>query len=74
MRSARKALPDMNLRRYGTEGQLLAECTDNQTRNVLVLEQPVRVHELRLELDAPAPNVPAAPFENRCDASKDVPS
>jgi hypothetical protein len=59
----------------GDGGQLIAECADNhQTRNVIVLERPVSTRELRLELAAPASNVPAALFEIRCYSTKDVPS
>ncbi len=55
-------------------GALLAECTDNhQTRNVLVLENPIRARALRLELDHPAANIPAALFEIRCYAEKEIP-
>ena len=43
-----------------------AQRTDNhQTRNVIVLESPISTRELRLELEAPAPHVPAALFEIR---------
>jgi hypothetical protein len=56
-------------------GELLAECTDNhQARNVIVLEKPLSTRRITLEMEAPAPNVPAALFEIRCYATQDVPS
>ena len=54
-------------------GRLLAQRTDNhQTRNVNVLDAPVSTNELRVELDAPASNVPAALFEIRCYATREL--
>ncbi len=48
-------------------GQVLAECTDNhQTRRVIRLDPAVETDELRLELTAPSPHVPAALFAVRC--------
>jgi len=48
-------------------GAVLAACTDNhQARNVIALAQPVNTRELRIELTAPAANVPAALFAVRC--------
>lgn len=54
-------------------GAVIARRSDNhQTRNVILLEQPVRTSSLRLELDAPSEHVPAALFEIRCYATKDL--
>jgi hypothetical protein len=54
-------------------GQLLAQRTDNHlARNVIELEQPILIRELRVELDQPTPNVPAAMFEIRCYANRRV--
>ena len=51
-------------------GNVLAACSDNhQARNVIVLERPVTTRALRLEVTAPAANVPAAVCEVRCYAS-----
>jgi len=48
-------------------GHLLAQCDDNhQARKVITLAQPVSTRSLRIELTAPAANVPAALFEVRC--------
>jgi hypothetical protein len=58
------------VRRYRVldeHGAVIAAREDNhQTRNVIVLPQPVTTRTLQLELDAPAANVPAALFEVRC--------
>ena len=48
-------------------GHVIAACIDNhQARNVMVLARPVTTRALRIELTAPAANVPAALFEVRC--------
>jgi hypothetical protein len=48
-------------------GQVIAECRDNhQTRNVIVLDEPVTTDELSLEILASHGAVPAAVFEVRC--------
>lgn len=62
-------------RLYDDRGELLAQCCNNhQSRNVIVLDLPVITQELRLELEAPTSNVPAALFEIRCYGTKDVPA
>lgn len=48
-------------------GNILAEVADNhRTRQTIGLPAPVATTSLRLELEAPAPHVPAALFEIRC--------
>jgi hypothetical protein len=48
-------------------GQVLAECSDNhQTRRTLRIEPAVTTAELRIELTAPCPQVPASLFAVRC--------
>jgi hypothetical protein len=54
-------------------GAVLAAGSDNhQARNILVLPKPVTTRALRIELTAPAPNVPAALFEARCYSTAEV--
>jgi hypothetical protein len=54
-------------------GCVLATCDDNhQGRNVISLPEPVVTRALRLELVAPAPNIPAALFAIRCYASTEI--
>jgi hypothetical protein len=49
------------------EGNVIHECAGNyQTRNSIVLENPVFTDALRFELTSPSANVPAALFEIRC--------
>lgn len=51
-------------------GNVLASATGHyQTRASLVLPQPVKTSALRIELERPAVNIPAALFEVRCYAS-----
>ena len=48
-------------------GTVIAARADNhQARNVIVLAPPVTTRALRIEVTAPAANVPAAVFEVRC--------
>ncbi len=48
-------------------GRIVAECRDNhQTRNTIVLPEPVTTRELILETAHPSDHVPAAIFETRC--------
>lgn len=48
-------------------GRIVAECSDqHQTRSVIRLDPPIQTDELRLELTAPNPHVPAALFAVRC--------
>ena len=48
-------------------GNVLGAATNNyQTRATIVLAQPVKTSTLRIELERPAPNIPAALFEVRC--------
>jgi hypothetical protein len=50
-------------------GRELARCDENhQARHVIVLPQPVLTRELRIELTAPSPQIPAALFAVRCYA------
>lgn len=50
-------------------GAVLVACQENhQARNVIVLDRRVTTRELRIELNHPAANVPAALFEVRCYA------
>jgi hypothetical protein len=52
------------------EGRVLAACTENHhARNVIVLPAPVVTRSLRIELEAPGADVPAALFEVRCYAT-----
>ncbi|MBI4626304.1 MAG: FAD-dependent oxidoreductase [Verrucomicrobia bacterium] len=54
-------------------GNILATCVNNhQARNVIVLAHPVAMRALRIELTAPAANVPAALFAVRCYATANV--
>ena len=56
-----------NVRLRGYGGQLLAERRDNhQTRMAIELSPPVRTDELTIDVDAPAPHVPASLFEVQC--------
>lgn len=56
-----------------TTGAVLATRTDNhETRNVVVLEKPVRTTALRLEVEHPMPTIPAAVFEIRCYATAEL--
>ncbi|HEX2860041.1 MAG TPA: hypothetical protein VHN79_00290, partial [Lacunisphaera sp.] len=55
-------------------GRVLATREDNhETRNVIVLDPPVRTRALWLELAHPSPQTPAALFEVRCYATPEVP-
>ncbi|WP_031523703.1 hypothetical protein [Streptomyces sp. NRRL F-5123] len=48
-------------------GHVIAERRDNhQTRNVIVLDEPVTTDDLSLEIPAPHGDVPASVFEVRC--------
>lgn len=48
-------------------GRVLGSATGNyQTRAVIVLAQPTKTSALRIELERPAPHIPAALFEVRC--------
>ncbi len=50
-------------------GAVVADCIDNhQAQRVFVLAQPITTRALRIELTAPAANVPAALFAVRCYA------
>jgi hypothetical protein len=54
-------------------GNVLAECADNhQARNVVILPRPATTREVRIELTAPAPHVPAALFAVRCYPSANM--
>lgn len=56
-------------RLYDDHDQLVYEKKDNhQTINRIVPSRPLHTRALRLELDAPAPGVPAALFEFRCES------
>jgi hypothetical protein len=54
-------------------GRVLAAREDNhETRNVIVLDPPVRTGGLRLDVEHPSPQVPAALFEIRCYATREM--
>lgn len=56
-------------------GRVLAARDDNHaTRNVIVLEPPVRTRRLRLEVTHPSALVPAAVLELRCYATPEIPA
>ena len=53
--------------------RLLAEGSDNhQTRNVILLPNPAVTRRLRLEFEHPSTRVPAAVFEVRCYATREI--
>jgi len=56
-----------NYRVYDDRERLLREVIDNyQTRNTIQLEPPVEMSALRIAVDRPSRDVPAALFEVRC--------
>jgi len=56
-----------NYRIYDDQGQLVYEARENhQTRNEICLPSPIKTTELRIELDHPQKQIPAALFEVRC--------
>jgi hypothetical protein len=56
-----------NYRVYDDRARLLHETIDNyQTRNTIHLEPPVETNSLRIAVDPPSSDVPAALFEVRC--------
>lgn len=58
------------VRKYRLEdnkGHIIHEATDNyRTKNVIELDRPIQVNELRLFLDHPSMDIPAALFSVRC--------
>jgi hypothetical protein len=65
------------VRRYrlvdAATGRVLATRKENhETRNVIILDPPVRTTALRIEVEHPSVQVPAAVFEVRCYATREI--
>jgi hypothetical protein len=62
-----------NYRISDDTGTVIAARTGNhQTRNVTVLEKPIRTRRLRLDFERPSDRIPVAVFEIRCYATKEI--